>query len=134
MNVSSQSTKPLTVLTKVKLHLTIVGELVSKANSRRLVTIHGKPRFIKSAKALVWEEAAHLQIPQDHRGLFPGGDIGVRVVVYYKTKANDIDPSLLFDVLQRANVFGNDRQIREYFARKEWDKINPRTEFTIYPL
>jgi Holliday junction resolvase RusA-like endonuclease len=129
------SSEPLNEsIVSVRLTLTLYGELASKANSRKLVTFGGKPRFIKSDKALGWEQSALMQIPGDHRGHFPTGDIGIKVVIYYPTKKNDVDPSLLFDVLQKAGVIGNDRQIREYFARKEWDKENPRTEFTIYPL
>ena len=37
---------------------TIPGEPASKANSRQLVTIHGRPAFIKSAKARAYEHAA----------------------------------------------------------------------------
>ena len=43
---------------QTRLSLVIRGELASKSNSRRLVTIGGKPRFIKSAKALAFEQFA----------------------------------------------------------------------------
>ena len=41
----------------------VLGEPASKANSRRLVSFGGKPRFIKSSKALSYSEAFKMQVP-----------------------------------------------------------------------
>ena len=41
---------------------TVFGEPASKANSRKLVTLHGKPRFIKSKKAIKIDEKISLYL------------------------------------------------------------------------
>ena len=47
-----------------KIKLIVYGAACSKANSRRLVFIGGKPRFIKSKKALDFEKAVKAQAPR----------------------------------------------------------------------
>ena len=45
------------------IRLTILGEPASKANSRQIVTIGGRPSSIKSKKARGYESDAIRQIP-----------------------------------------------------------------------
>ena len=70
----------------------IAGELASKANDRRLVSIRGKTRSIKSAKALNYVSAL---IPQVARlaPLFED-DLRLDVMVWYATRRPDLDISL----------------------------------------
>lgn len=51
---------------------TIFGEAASKANSRKIVTIAGRPASIKSNKALAFEKAALMQIPNDAKQMLKG--------------------------------------------------------------
>lgn len=111
------------LLTRITLEIS--GELASKANSRKLVTIHGKPRFIKSDKAREWERIALYQIPPDHK-LGLTGAIRMTATIYYASNRPDLDPSLLMDVLQKAGVYANDRQIQEQHLYKRKDPLNPR--------
>jgi len=121
----------LTVL--ARLSLTIHGELASKANSRKLVTYGGKPRFIKSDKALDWERLALMQIPNDHR-IGMTGPIRMTATIYYASRRPDLDPSLLMDMLEHAGVYKNDRQICEQHLYKKLDPINPRVELLLEEL
>lgn len=116
-----------------RITLTIAGGLVSKANSRRLVVIGGKPRFIKSATALAWEHSALMQIPHDHR-IGMTGPIRMTATIYYPSRRNDLDPSLLMDVLERAGVYENDRSIVEQHLYKKLDPENPRVELVLEEL
>jgi len=118
---------------KTRCSLIIRGELASKANSRRLVTIGGKPRFIKSAKALAFEQAALMQIPLDHR-IGMTGQIRMTATIYYASRRPDLDPSLLMDVLEHAGVYCNDRQIHEQHLTKKLDRLNPRVELMLEEL
>jgi Holliday junction resolvase RusA-like endonuclease len=118
---------------KTRLSLTILGELASKANSRKLVTINGKPRFIKSIKARQWEHSAIQQIPTDHC-IAMTGPLVMTATIYYATRRPDLDPSLLMDMLERAGIYENDRQIIEQHLYKKLDKANPRVEFMIEEL
>src|SRR5882672_1327856 len=111
---------------------TILGACQSKANSRRAVA---GGRFIKSQAALEFERDALIQIRHALKNRNPiGGDVGIEVTIWYRSKRSDLSPELVFDCLQKAGVLFNDRQIREYSARKEWDKTRPRAQLTVYPL
>ncbi len=126
-------TKSDTWTVSTRITLTIRGELASKANSRKLVTIKGKPRFIKSQKARDWESMALAQIPGDHRvGLT--GPIRMTATIYYASRRPDLDPSLLMDVLERAGVYANDRQIVEQHLTKKLDPLAPRVELLLEEL
>jgi len=114
--------------------MVILGHLQSKSNSRRIVRYGSKIASIKSASALDFEALATLQLKRQWRKKPLKGDVGVEVTVWYPSKRNDLDPSLLFDVMQKAGIYENDRQIRQYTAFKEWDKLNPRVKVDVYSL
>jgi len=103
----------------------ISGEPASKANSRRLVQIGGKPRFIKSQKALAYSRSFAAQVTPPAVPL--EGDLEVGVVIWYASRRPDLDPSLIFDLLQATGVIVNDRQIKKISAWHSLNKENPHT-------
>ena len=107
---------------------TLYGEACSKANSRRLVTIRGKPRFIKSKKALDFVEAVKLQAPRLNELL--EGDLEFRADIYYASRRPDLDESVLLDALEGI-WYANDRAIKSKVVRKYLDKDNPRCEVEV---
>lgn len=125
--------------------LTLLGEPASKANSRRLVTIHDRPASIKSRKALGYEADALRQIPPKAR-LRLEGPVCVTLHLYYRTQRPDLDESIVLDVLQdhfsrtnprylmQAGVYRNDRQVREKHVFHYIDKANPRAEIVVEEL
>lgn len=102
----------------------IEGEPASKANSRRWT---GK-FFIKSEKALKYADAFRKQCPK----LEPlmDGDLRVSIKIYYASRRPDLDPSLIFDLMQDY-VYTNDRQVREQHLYWGLDKERPRAEITV---
>ena len=110
----------------------IHGEPASKANSRRLVQIGGKPRVIKSKKALDYCKNFERQAkpPKDPIA----GDVRLNVTIWYKTRRPDLDPSLIMDLLQKVGVIQNDRQIKEIHALHDLDKESPRAFVEIVKL
>lgn len=106
---------------------TIEGEPASKANSRRWT---GK-FFIKSEKALKYGAAFQLQCPR----LDPliDGDVRVTIRIYYASRRPDLDPSLIFDLMQ-GFIYTNDRQIKEQHLYWGLDKERPRAEITVEKL
>lgn len=114
----------------------IVGKVVSKANSRR-ATRSGL--FIKSADGLAFERMALEQIPPDLNPF--KGDVALFATIYYPSLRQDLDESLVMDVLQeRKNkagivtfngVYVNDRQIKAKIILHVLDRDNPRVEFTV---
>lgn len=125
----------------------IYGEPASKANSRQLVNIGGRPAFIKSKKALGYERDARLQLPERARVMYA---VPVRVTmhVYYSSERPDLDESVILDVLQArytkaegkgreltsSGVYINDRLVREKHIFHHIDRINPRAEITVEPI
>jgi hypothetical protein len=129
--------------------LTILGEPASKANSRKIVTINGRPSSIKSEKALSYERDALQQIPPVARQQLEC-EVSVTMRIFYSTERPDLDESLILDILQdrfktvkvgntkhrelvQRGVYRNDRQVREKHIYHEIDKRNPRTVLEIRP-
>lgn len=107
---------------------TIYGEVTSKANSRQAVprrTKDGKSfvAFIKSDKALAFEEAAARKLPV-LTPLFLGR-VQVIMKIYYTWEGPDLDESLVLDCLQ-GKIYKNDRQVRRKIIDHGIDKENPR--------
>lgn len=122
----------------------VYGEPASKANSRKLATINGKPRFIKSAKARAYVEDFAKQCPQCHPPL--DGDLRATMTIYYATRRPDLDESVILDCMQsvttgsdkkknkqilRNNIYLNDRQVKEKHVFWALDPDNPRAEILI---
>lgn len=117
----------------------VIGKVVSKANSRRKTNWGG---VIKSADALAFEKAVAQQIPHDLDAI--DGDVAFIATIYYKDRRPDLDESLVLDCLQQHTdkqkrvwfngVYVNDRQIKAKLILHELDKDNPRVEFTVVSL
>ena len=106
----------------------IFGVAQSKSNSRRLVTFGGKPRFIKSKAAIQFEKDVKAQIGKMDNML--EGDLSFHADIYYPTRRQDLDPSILLDAMQGL-LYENDRQFKQISSRRFLDKENPRAEITI---
>ena len=109
----------------------IYGEAASKANSRRFVSVGGKPRFIKSKKALDYTKEFGLQLKPPSESILD--DVEVNIIIWYRTRRPDLDPALIFDLLQPL-VIKNDRQIKVIHAYHALDKENPRAWIRILRL
>ena len=132
---------------------TILGEAASKANSREIVTIKGRPASIKSAKARAWVAAAMLQIPPAARQML-AMPVCVTLVMHYATERPDLDESVVLDAMQavytrlpkrpgqkkadrvlvQRGIYLNDRQVREKHVYWRLDRTNPRVEVYVKPI
>lgn len=120
-----------TILTRTKPWTgIIIGQPYSKANSRKLVAIRGKPAMIKSDNARAYGRTFAMQCPV----LDPmfEGDVQVVIDIYYITHRPDLDESLVLDLLQM-RIYRNDRQVRRKIVTGYVDAENPRTEITVMP-
>lgn len=133
---------------KTKVKFVIYGEPASKANSRRAVVIKKRPAFIKSEKALNYQESALQQIPENAR-LRMSCNVKVTIRIYYASLRPDLDESLILDILQdryiggrkkknrilvQPGVYKNDRQVKRKFVIHDIDRDNPRAEITVREL
>ena len=110
---------------------TIHGEPASKSNSRKLVTIHGRPAFIKSQKARDYGVAFKQQCPK----LDPmfEDDVAIIMTIYYASRRPDLDETLILDLMQDL-IYANDRQVKERHTYWALDRESPRAVITIVPL
>ena len=130
------------------IRLVILGQACSKANSRQIVTIKGRPTPIKSKEALAYERDALRQIPPAARQRLEG-PVRMTIRIWYASERPDLDESLILDVLQdryatdkrsgarvlvQAGVYRNDRQVRERHVYHGIDRTNPRAEIEIEPM
>lgn len=136
------------------IRFTILGEPASKANSRKIVAIAGRPSVIKSQKARSFEADALMQIPPAARQRLQG-PVRVTLRIWYASERPDLDEAVVLDVLQdrygkapkdaqgnacgprpllQSGVYRNDRQVREKHVFHGIDRKNPRTEVIVEPL
>ena len=108
-----------------KVHTFVIhGEPASKANSRKIVQIRGRPVSIKSDKARRYVKEFACQCEKIEE-LFTA-EVCVEMLIYYSTRRPDLDESLILDCMQGV-IYENDRQVREKHIYWGLDKSNPRT-------
>lgn len=107
---------------------TVYSEPASKANSRQLVHLNGRPAFIKSAKARQYMKDFQWQCPKLNPLIT--GDIAVHIRIFYASRRPDLDESVILDAMQ-GNIYENDRQVKEKHIYHGLDKENPRSEIVI---
>jgi hypothetical protein len=105
----------------------IFGEPASKANSRRLVTIKGRPALIKSQKAIDYVSTFQSQCAEQMRGAdMVEGDLVVEIMIHYASRRPDLDESVILDAMQGI-VYKNDRQVRQRMIYWGLDPELPRS-------
>jgi len=109
----------------------ILGEPASKANSRKLVTIKGRPAFIKSEKARKYVKSFKEQCPKCDPLL--DGNVSVWITIHYATRRPDLDESVILDAMQDL-IYANDRQVKEKHIFWGLDRENPRSEIKIQAI
>ena len=111
--------------------LTIAGEPASKSNSRRFVSIRGRPAFIKSKKAIDYSKNFELQCPT-YDTLYEE-DLAIAIKIFYQSKRPDLDESLVLDLLQ-GKVYKNDRSIKLKYVEWGLDREFPRILVVVGPV
>lgn len=115
----------------MQVEFVVYGEPASKANSRMLVHLNGRPAFIKSSKARGYERDFKMQCKKLDQLL--EGDLVVHIKIYYATRRPDLDESVILDCMQ-GFIYENDRQVKEKHIYHALDKANPRAEIRVEPL
>ena len=102
----------------------IFGEPASKANNRKLVTLAGRPAFIKSRKARDYVTEFQRQC-RNQTTVMTDRDVRVELMIYYASRRPDLDESVILDAMQGI-VYVNDRQVKQRMAYWGLDKDMPR--------
>lgn len=117
------------------IELNIQGKLLSKSNSRVFTTRGHRPMLLKRPEAIDYTNSAILQIRSQLRNHVPyTRPVSIEVHVWYKSKLSDLDVSLLQDVLEKSEVYQNDRLVHVIHAFKYFDKDNPRVIVRIHEI
>ena len=111
--------------------VTIYGDVVSKSNQYRIITINGHASLKKSDAVKEFEKKFYLQNPL--RNAHITGFFEIYLDAYFSSNRKDLDGAfkLVLDTLQTSGTIKNDRNCVKIVANKFVDKDNPRIEFTI---
>lgn len=102
----------------------VAGEPASAKNQRRIVTIGGKPRLIKSAKALAYCKTFEKQCTGKIELI--DGDVAILLDVWYASRRPDLAcMDLIMDLCQGV-VYANDRSVKASMSLWNLDRRNPR--------
>ncbi len=113
---------------------TIHGQVPSKSNCYRVITIRGHGSLGKTTALKSYEERFFMQCSL--RGANISKRFKINADVYFKSDQPDLDNAfkVILDCLQMCKAIKNDRLCAEIHARKLIDKENPRIEFEIEEL
>jgi Holliday junction resolvase RusA-like endonuclease len=110
--------------------IVILGQVPSKSNGYRIITIRGHGSLAKTRELKDYESSFALQFGKKEKII---GNFGVEVDVYFRSNRSDLDGMFkaFLDCLQKVEAIDNDRYCMSISARKFVDKENPRIEFKI---
>ena len=113
---------------------TIYGQVPSKSNGYKIITISGHSSLAKTRALKDYERKFYLQCPL--RGEEIAEPFAIDMDVYYNSNRPDLDNAfkIVLDCLQLCKAIKNDRYCFEIHARKLVDKVNPRIELSITKL
>ena len=113
---------------------TIYGQVPSKSNGYKIITISGHSSLAKTKALKDYERKFYLQCPL--RGEELAEPFAIDMDVYYNSNRPDLDNAfkIVLDCLQLCKAIKNDRYCFEIHARKLVDKVNPRLELSITKL
>ena len=110
---------------------TILGQVPSKSNCYKIITLSGHGSLAKTKALKDYEKSFYLQCRS--RNKFTTKLFELHVDVYNSSQRPDLDNSfkIILDCLQQCKVIDNDRNCVKIVAQKFVDKINPRVEFKL---
>ena len=116
--------------------VTIKGNVPSKSNCYRIITLNGHGSLAKTKAMKQYENDFYIQLPASVRNLNIDSYFEFYINVYYPSQRADLDNSLkvVLDCLQKSKSIKNDNKCVKIVAQKYLDKHNPRVEFEIVPI
>lgn len=111
---------------------TILGQVPSKSNCYRIVTVSGHGSLAKTPALKQYEKSFYLQCNL-YRNKRIKGLFELNLSVFNSSQRPDLDNSfkVILDLLQGCRAIENDRNCVKIIAEKFVDKKNPRIEFEI---
>jgi Holliday junction resolvase RusA-like endonuclease len=111
---------------------TIYGQIPSKSNSYKIITLNGHGSLAKTPALNAYEKSFYLQCSV-YRNKAIKGLFELVIDVYNGSQRPDLDNSfkICLDCLQSCKAIENDRNCVKIVAQKFVDKVNPRIEFEL---
>lgn len=111
---------------------TIIGQIPSKSNSYKIITLRGHGSLAKQKALHDYEKSFYLQC-NHYRNRNIKGLFELHINVYNSSQRPDLDNSfkICLDCLQTCKAIENDRNCVKIVAQKFVDKVKPRIEFEI---
>ena len=111
---------------------TIYGQIPSKSNCYRIITLNGHGSLCKTTALKDYEKSFYLQC-NEYRNKNIKGLFELEINVYNGSQRNDLDNAMKagLDCLQSCKAIENDRNCVKIVAQKFVDKVRPRIEFTM---
>jgi len=111
---------------------TIFGNVPSKSNGYKVVTINGHASLTKTKALKEYEDKFYIQCDK-YRNVDIAGYFELHLKVFYPSERSDLDNSLkvILDCLQKVKAIRNDNKCVKISAEKYLDRERPRIEFSI---
>lgn len=111
---------------------TILGQVPSKSNSYKIITLNGHGSLAKTPALKQYERSFYLQC-NAYRNKAISELFYLKINVFNGSNRADLDNSLkvVLDCLQTCHAIENDRNCIKIIAEKFIDKQNPRIEFEL---
>lgn len=110
----------------------IYGNIPSKSNSYKIVTINDHASLAKTKAVKDYEKSFYIQCNK-YREANIQGYFELYADVFFPSERNDLDGMLkvFMDCLQSCKAIKNDNKCVKLFLRKFKDAKNPRVEFVL---
>lgn len=110
----------------------IYGQVPSKSNCYKIVTVNGHGSIAKQQALKDYEKSFYLQC-NVYRNMNIKGLFELEINVYNQSQRPDLDNAfkVILDSAQACRAISNDRNCVKIVAQKFVDKKNPRIEFEI---
>lgn len=110
----------------------IYGQVPSKSNGYRSITIKGVNKLVKTKEVREYEKSFFLQCNL-YRNLGLQDEFEFYADIFFRSSRSDLDGCLkiILDCLQKVNAIKNDNKCVKIFLRKYIDNQNPRIEFIL---
>lgn len=110
----------------------IYGQVPSKSNSYRAITVDGITKLVKTKQVTQYEKSFYLQCNL-YRNVEICNYFEFYADIFFQSNRSDLDgcTKVLLDCLQKVNAIKNDNKCVKIYLRKFIDKVKPRVEFII---
>lgn len=123
------------IASKLIAEFVVFGEPGSKANQRKIVMFGKRAALINSEKSRNYGASFRSQCPQLPEPYL--GDVCVEMIIWYASRRPDLEPELIYDLMQTDRktgttyIYRNDRQVKRKITDWALDPENPRVEIRV---